>query len=110
MHSQSFATLEFDRLRTLVGSVAQTDAGRAMFEDLEPLGDRRSLQDELDMVGEGIDLERRVGGRWSFSELADPTEALSLLQIEGAGLDPLTLLALARLCDQALAARALIIN
>src|SRR4051794_2579580 len=110
MFDQAFDTLDFPRLRDLISRSAQTAMGRARFANLEPFDDSEPLRHALRAVSEAILLEQRIGGRWSFSELADPADALALLRIEGAGLEPLTLLELARLCEQALAARALLIN
>jgi DNA mismatch repair protein MutS2 len=110
MHDQAFTTLEYDGLRALVRRGAQTPLGRARVDDLAPLDDLESLRRALEAVAEGIELERRAGARWSFSELADPQDALALLHIEGATLEPLTMLELARMCEQALAARALILS
>ena len=72
---------------------------------LVPLDDLESLRRSLQALSESIGLRQR-GGLWSFSELADPSEALARLRIEGATLEPLAILELARLSEQALAARA----
>jgi DNA mismatch repair protein MutS2 len=107
MHEQGFATLEYDRLRALVRRGAQTPMGRARAEALSPIEDLSTLRRELKAVAECVELRRR-GVSWSFSEMADPAEALARLKIEGATLEPLAILELARLCEQALAARAVI--
>jgi DNA mismatch repair protein MutS2 len=107
MNEQSFATLEYDRLRALVRRGAQTPMGRARGDALAPVDDPVKLRRELSAVAECVELRRR-GVSWSFTEMADPAEALARLRIEGATLEPLTILDLARLCEQALAARALI--
>lgn len=108
MNEQSFATLEYDRLRALVRRGAQTPMGRARGDALAPINDLLKLHRELSAVAECVELRRR-GVSWSFTEMADPAEALARLRIEGATLEPLTILGLARLCEQALAARALIL-
>ena len=54
-------------------------------------------------------LLRNRGVSWSFSEFNDPGEAIARLRVEGASLEPASLLQLARLCEQALAARASIL-
>ncbi len=109
MHDQAFATLEYDSLRALLKRGAQTPMGRARAAGLAPLDDRTSLQDALQAIAEGTELRRR-GSLWSFSELVDPTEFLARLRVEGATLESLALLELARLCEQALAARAIILT
>src|ERR687884_1082584 len=110
MDDQAFSTLELERLRTLISRGAQTPMGRARIEELVPFDKPESLRLALDAVDETVRLEQRLGGRWSFSEVSDPSAALALLRIEGAGLEPLTLLEVARLCEQAIAARSLVIN
>ena len=105
MNEQAFGVLEYDELRALVRRGAQTPMGRARVEQLAPLGDPDEVRRALDAVAECVELRRR-GGAWSFSELADPSESIARLRIEGATLDALPLLDLARLCDQVGAARA----
>ncbi|MCA1634552.1 MAG: Smr/MutS family protein [Acidobacteria bacterium] len=105
MNEQAFATLEYDDLRALVMRGAQTPMGRARAEALAPLSDADEVRRALRAVSECVELRRR-GGAWVFSELADPSETLARLRIEGSILDPLVLLELARLCEQAADARA----
>src|SRR5918998_1498351 len=105
MNQQSFGVLEYDGLRELVRRGAQTPAGRARVDALAPLDDLAELRRALRAVSECVSLRAR-GGAWSFSELADPEELIARLRIEGAILEPLALLELARLCDQAGEARA----
>ena len=107
MNEQAFGVLEYDGLRALLRRGAQTPVGRARAEALAPLADAARLRRALDAVSECLELRRR-GAAWSFSELIDPSEALARLRIEGAVLEPLVLLELARLCDQAGEARAAI--
>ena len=52
---------------------------------------------------------RSRGVTWLFSGLTDPGEAIARLRVEGASLDPLAILQTARLCDQAMSARAAIL-
>ena len=108
MNDQAFRTLEYDELRALVRRGAQTVMGRARVDSLAPINDLKHLRRALAAVSECVELRGR-GAHWSFSEMADPTEALARLNIEGAILEPLALLELARLCEQALAARASIL-
>jgi DNA mismatch repair protein MutS2 len=108
MDNQAFATLEYDRLRALVRRGAQTAMGRARADALAPFDDLMKLRRELAALAECIELRRR-GVVWSFTEMADPSDALARLHIEGAALEPLAILGLGRLCEQALSARALIL-
>ena len=105
MHEQAFGALEYDHLRALVAPRAQTPMGRARAAGLAPLSDLGEVRRALAAVTECVELRRRGAG-WSFSELIDPADALARLRIEGAALDPLTLVELARLCRQASEARA----
>ncbi len=105
MNEQAFGTLEYDELRALVRRGAQTPMGRARCEALAPLGDAGAVRRALSAVSECVELRKR-GAAWSFSELAEPSEPLARLRIEGSILEPLVLLELARLCEQAADARA----
>jgi DNA mismatch repair protein MutS2 len=105
MNDQSFATLEYGGLRALVRRYAQTPMGRARADALAPLLSVAEVRRALRAVSECAELRAR-GARWSFSELADPSEALARLAIEGTILEPTVLLELARLCEQAADARA----
>jgi DNA mismatch repair protein MutS2 len=105
MNEQAFGTLEYEDLRALVRRQAQTPMGRAQADSLAPLTSREEVRRALRAVSECAELRAR-GVRWSFGELADPAEALARLRIEGTLLEPLTLLELARLCEQAADARA----
>ncbi|MET0645173.1 MAG: endonuclease MutS2 [Pyrinomonadaceae bacterium] len=105
MNDQAFGTLEYEGARALVRRYAQTPVGRARAEALEPLASVEEVRRALRAVSECVELRAR-GARWSFSELSDPAEAIARLRIEGAILDPLVLLELARLCEQAADARA----
>ncbi|MBA2503157.1 MAG: Smr/MutS family protein [Pyrinomonadaceae bacterium] len=107
MNDQAFAALEYDALRALLQRGAQTPAGRARCGALLPLSDVETVQLALRGVTEAVRLRER-GLSWSFADLIDPTEALARLRIEDAALDPFSLLELARLLEQAGAARALL--
>jgi len=108
MNPQAFDILEFDALRALVRRGAQTATGRARIDALEPSADLSHLQQALNAIGESIELRSR-GTRFSFDGIADTTDSLSRLKIEGTALEPLALLDLARLCEQAMDARAAIL-
>jgi DNA mismatch repair protein MutS2 len=107
VNENTFSALEYGRLRQLLARYAQTPMGRAMLEDLAPLTDRRELQRQLDAVSEALYLQDN-DKTWRFSELPDLENAITLLRVRGANLEPLTIVSLARLCEQAFAARAAI--
>ena len=108
MHNQAFITLEFQHLRELVKRGAQTESGRSRIQQIAPFEELGELQRELAALSECVSLRTR-GVAWSFSELADPNDSISLLRVEGSALDPNAILQLARLCEQALSARASIL-
>src|ERR671921_1010375 len=105
MNDQAFGTLEYEGARALVRRYAQTPVGRARAEALEPLASIEDVRRALRAVTECVELRER-GARWSFSETADPADAVARLRIEGTILEPLVLLEVARLCEQAADARA----
>ncbi|HEX8500088.1 MAG TPA: Smr/MutS family protein [Pyrinomonadaceae bacterium] len=105
MNDQAFGTLEYEGARALVRRYAQTPMGRERADGLAPLASAAEVRRALRAVSECVEMRAR-GARWSFSELSDPAEALARLRIEGTVLDPLVLLELARLCEQASDARA----
>ena len=104
MHKQAFTTLEYQHLLALIKRNAQTDPGQRRVETLSPVDDVSQLHRELSALAECVTLRRR-GVNWYFSGLTDPSEAIARLRVEGASLDPLTILQTARLCEQAMSAR-----
>ncbi|HYJ89953.1 MAG TPA: hypothetical protein VEV84_01475, partial [Pyrinomonadaceae bacterium] len=103
--SFSLSTLEFDRLLELVARNAQTPMGRERILALEPLTNRRELDKALAAMTETIALNEERQVTWSFSGLEDPSQAVAVLKIRNATLDPNLLLEIARVCNQALFTR-----
>ena len=108
MNEQAFTTLEYQQLLALIKRNAQTEAGQARGERLTPATTTRDLQHELAALAECVMLRSR-GVNWSFSGFTDPAETIGRLRVEGATLDPLAILQTARLCEQAMSARAAIL-
>ena len=108
MNGQSFSILEYDQLRALILAGAQTPMGRERVNMLAPLDHLAELRQKLAAVAESVQLRRR-GGSWSFSEISDPGEAVARLRVQGAALEPIAILQIARLCEQAMSARASIL-
>ena len=108
MNKQAFTTLEYQQLLELIKRNAQTEAGQQRVETLAPFDNAAELRLALAAVAECVTLRSR-GVRWAFSGLTDPGEAIARLRVEGASLDPLSILQTARLCDQAMSARAAIL-
>jgi len=108
MHEQAFTILEYPELRALIRRGAQTPMGQTRVEALRPLTSVAELQEQLAAVAECLSLRQR-GGAWTFSDLGEPGEKLALLQVEGATLEPMAILEIRSLCDQAMSARASIL-
>ncbi|HEX9544526.1 MAG TPA: hypothetical protein VF955_05030, partial [Pyrinomonadaceae bacterium] len=108
MHDQAFTILEYQELLALVRRGAQTPMGRTCVEALTPLEDVNALGKALKALAECFELRKR-GVVWSFSELEEPAERIALLRVAGVGLEPMSILALSVLCEQAMSARASIL-
>jgi DNA mismatch repair protein MutS2 len=108
LNKQAFTTLEYQQLLELIKRNAQTEPGQRRVETLAPFDDAGDLRRELSAVAECVNLRSR-GVKWMFSGLTDPAEAIARLRVEGASLDPLSILQTARLCDQAMSARAAVL-
>jgi DNA mismatch repair protein MutS2 len=108
MNDQAFTTLEYQQLLALIRRNAQTEAGQARAERLAPAMSREQLRHELAALAECAVLRGR-GVNWSFSGFTNPAETIGRLRVEGATLDPLAILQTARLCEQAMSARAAIL-
>jgi DNA mismatch repair protein MutS2 len=103
--SFSLEVLEFHRLLDLVARNAQTPMGFERILALRPLTGRRAIERALDAVKETIALAEEKQVTWSFSGLEDPSDAIAVLKIRNATLEPSRLLEIARVCNQALFAR-----
>jgi len=108
MNGQAFNTLEYQQLLALIRRNAQTEAGQARVDKLSPATSEAQLQRELAALAECVKLRAR-GVNWSFSGFSNPAETIARLHVEAATLDPLAILQTARLCEQAMAARAAIL-
>ena len=104
----SLDTLEYHKLLALIARYAQTPMGRHLLEDLQPLTSRRILERDLEAISETIKLNEEKQVSWSFSDIFEPFEAIAILKIQNATLEPTVLLELTRLCNQALFARSII--
>ena len=105
MNNFSLATLEYEKLLALVARYAQTPMGENRFADLRPLTSRLELEKELKAIAETITLNEEKQVSWSFSGLEDPSDAVAILRIKGATLEPTLMLEVSRVCNQALFAR-----
>ncbi len=103
--SYSLETLEYSRLLELVARNAQTPMGAERFAKLAPITNRRELDDALSAITESILLNEEHQITWSFSGLEDPSEAIAILRIQNAALEPNLIIEIARVCTQALFVR-----
>ncbi|MBP6002719.1 MAG: Smr/MutS family protein [Pyrinomonadaceae bacterium] len=106
--SFSLETLEFERLLSLAATNAQTPMGYERMMELRPFSSRVDLDTALAAVTETIALNEEKQVTWSFSGLGDPTDAVTILKIRNAALEPELMLEISRVCSQALFARSAI--
>jgi len=106
--SFSLDTLEYVRVLELISKNAQTSMGEMRFAELRPHTSRVLLERDLAAIAETITLNEEKQVSWSFSGLGDPSEAIAILKIKNASLEPLRMLELASVCSQAIFARSLI--
>ncbi len=103
--SFSLDTLEYAKLLELASRHAQTPMGVGRFADLRPIESRLKLDNALAAVSETIAINEEKQISWSFSGLEDPSDAVAILKIQNAALEPDLMLDVARVCNQALFAR-----
>ncbi len=103
--SFSLETLEYEKLLELVSRHAQTPMGEVRFADLRPKTSKHELESDLAAISETVVLNEEKQVNWSFSGLEDPTDAVAILKIKNATLEPQILLELSRVCNQAIFAR-----
>ncbi len=103
--SFSLDTLEYSSLLELISRNAQTPMGIDRFAELRPKTDRRELDRDLSAISETILLNEEKQVTWSFSGLEDPSDAVAILKIRNASLEPNRLLELSRICNQAIFVR-----
>ena len=108
MNETTLKALGYQKLLNLISRSAQTPMGKARLENLRPLTSKAELERELRAVSETIYLNEEKQVTWNFSEIADPENAVAILRIKNAALEPIVLLEITRVCNQALFARSTI--
>jgi len=103
--SFSLDTLEYAKLLELVSRHAQTPMGVGRFADLRPIESRIKLENALAAISETIAINEEKQINWPFSGLEDPADAVAILKIQNAALEPNLMLEIAQVCTQALFAR-----
>lgn len=107
MSEKTFSALGYDNLLTLLTPYAQTPMGKERVQSLAPHTNSFELQRDLRAIAETFELgEKQIA--WRFSELDDPSDAIAILRIKNATLEPVLMLELVRLCNQAIFARSAI--
>lgn len=106
--NHSFSTLEFEKLLELVSRHAQTPMAIDRFADLRPHTNRNLLVRDLRAISETALLKEEKQVSWYFSGIADPADAVAILKIKNAALEPMILLELTKLCTQALFAQSML--
>ena len=108
MNRQTLQSLEYKKMLALVSRHTQTPMGEAWFEQLAPLTSKLDLENDLKAIAETISLNAEKQVSWTFSGLEDPSNAVAVLRIKNATLEPTAMLEITRLCNQALFARSVI--
>ena len=94
MNANSFKTLEFDRIRTLLLQQVGSRPGRDRLEGLAPLVEPEAVRVALARTSEGVSLLRQLG-RQPYNDLPDTQEALAGARVRGSHLEPRALADLA---------------
>jgi len=87
VNANSFKTLEFDRIRTLLLQQVGSRPGRVRLEGLAPLVEPEAVRRALARTSEGVSLLRQLG-RQPYHDLPDPQEALAGARVRGSHLEP----------------------
>jgi DNA mismatch repair protein MutS2 len=91
LNGNTFRTLEFDKIRTLLLAHAGSAEGRARIEALRPLTDAGRVQAALRLTGEAVRLVESPG-RQPYHDLPDLALVLASSRVDGLHLEPGALL------------------
>jgi DNA mismatch repair protein MutS2 len=94
VNANSFKTLEFERIETLLLQLAGSAEGRSRLQALRPLHDPAGVREALARTGEGVALVRALG-RQPYHDLPDPAPMLAAVRVGGSHLEPRALADLA---------------
>jgi DNA mismatch repair protein MutS2 len=114
----SFAVLEFEPMRQLVGRYIYSEPGRRELEKIQPRTDAEALGEDLAETGEAMEYlrvarspqgpTRGAAIRIDFSGLPDTEPAIHKLRIEGASLEPKEIFDLFSFLDRAADAKSVL--
>jgi DNA mismatch repair protein MutS2 len=96
----SARVLEFEGVREMLRGYASSPLGQGRIAALAPSREREWMERQQEMTGE-IREFRRVGGRFDFSGLSDPSALVQKARIEGAALEAAELREIVALVDRA---------
>ena len=96
MDERTLKTLDFESLVALLARHVQTPLGRKRAQALAPSTDRDLINAEIDRTTECAGYVG-TGGAFGLSEVTDPEDSLTELQVQGTSLEPQQILGLQRL-------------
>jgi DNA mismatch repair protein MutS2 len=96
----SARVLEFEGVREMLRGYASSPLGQGRIVELAPSGEREWIERQQEMTAE-IREFRRVGGRFDFSGLSDPSALVQKARIEGAALEAVELREILAVVDRA---------
>jgi DNA mismatch repair protein MutS2 len=100
VNGNSFRTLEFEAIRTLLLGHAGSAQGRRRVVSLAPGTDAEAVRSALALTSEGLTLLEKVG-RQPYHDLPEVDETLARARVEGYLLEPLQLLDVASFAEGA---------
>jgi DNA mismatch repair protein MutS2 len=119
MSFSSQSVLQFDELKELVASYADSQAGAELLMEVEPGGHRFAVESDLADAGDAIQYLREAANpqgsrgaavRLRFNQLRDVRPSLAVLRVEGARLDGRALLDLFQVVEIAGEYRTLLVG
>ena len=91
MNANTFRTLEFESIRSLLLGHTGSEPGKARVRALQPRTEPQAVREALGLTREGVTLLRQLG-RQPYHDLPDLSEVLPALRVEGVHLEPRGLL------------------
>ncbi len=98
LRQTTLQALEYEAVLALLAERTHTPLGRRLAEQLRPMTDPEAIRRQLRLVSDAVRYLSEHAG-FGLAGVADPTEALRLLQIENATLSPLQILDLIALIE-----------
>jgi len=105
LRQTTLQALEYEAVLALLAERTHTPLGRRLAEQLRPMADPEAIRRQLRLVSDAVRYLSEHSG-FGLAGVADPTEALQLLQIENATLSPSQILDLIALIEAGHSVRA----